>query len=258
MIVSVRFLTSLMSRIQRFQSTPELNNLSFDIPIPDFDDRINEQTKDSSSCRSPILDQEPFPIVPHQGQVPHITSETMHKLLSNEYDDLFTKVFTIDCRFSYEYSGGHIMNAININDPVVLKTLFFEVIQKNVVLVFHCEFSQCRGPEMASFFRNIDRNMNENHYPQLHYPHIYILEGGFCEFSRHYSEDIEGKYVRMLDGIARSTGALIASNTAFRENFARAKHSLTFEKELNEKNDCQIDPRILSPKIAKRQRMTSA
>jgi M-phase inducer tyrosine phosphatase len=167
-------------------------------------------------------------------------------------------VYTIDCRFPYEYSGGHIINAININDPVILQKIFFGVIQTNVALIFHCEFSQCRGPEMASFFRKIDRNMNEGNYPKLHYPHVYILEGGFCEFSRSYSQHIEGEYVRMLDGTARSTGALIASNTAFRENFARAKHSLAFDNEANEVKDYQLDPRALSPKIAKRRRMTSA
>jgi hypothetical protein len=110
---------------------------------------------------------------------------------------------------------------------------------------------------MASFFRNIDRNMNEDNYPQLHYPHVYILKGGFSEFSKVHSDHIVGEYVRMLDGRARSTGELVAANSAFKERIVRAKEELEGEK-IGSSENCQSDPKLLSPKQMKRRRMTAA
>ena len=59
----------------------------------------------------------------------------------------------VDCRFDYEYQGGHIKTAININDPAQMKEFFLkdrETIERlmSTVIIFHCEFSQKRGPEM--------------------------------------------------------------------------------------------------------------
>jgi len=59
----------------------------------------------------------------------------------------------IDCRFDYEYQGGHINNAINITDPEVMKDFFLKdraTIERlmQTVVIFHCEFSQKRGPAM--------------------------------------------------------------------------------------------------------------
>ncbi|XP_041116932.1 M-phase inducer phosphatase 1-like [Polyodon spathula] len=48
------------------------------------------------------------------------------------------------------------------------------------LLIFHCEFSSERGPRLCRFLRKIDRNLNV--YPQLFYPEMYILKGGYKEF----------------------------------------------------------------------------
>lgn len=52
--------------------------------------------------------------------------------------------------------------------------------EKRVLLVFHCEFSSERGPRMCRFVRERDRDLNE--YPNLHYPELYILKGGYKDF----------------------------------------------------------------------------
>lgn len=49
-------------------------------------------------------------------------------------------------------------------------------------IVFHCEFSQARGPKMYDLFRNFDRELNFLQYPKLHYPEIFLLEGGYSVF----------------------------------------------------------------------------
>ena len=59
----------------------------------------------------------------------------------------------IDCRYPYEFEGGHVRGAVNIWDREELKETYFlaprhpEEGQRSVI-VFHCEFSSKRGPDM--------------------------------------------------------------------------------------------------------------
>ena len=50
------------------------------------------------------------------------------------------------------------------------------------VLIFHCEFSSERGPNMYRFLRDQDRELNKDSYPRLVYHEIYVLEGGYKAF----------------------------------------------------------------------------
>ncbi|CAG5120266.1 unnamed protein product, partial [Candidula unifasciata] len=81
-----------------------------------------------------------------------ITPETLSRLMANEFSDIIEEYHIIDCRYPYEYQGGHIQNALNIytKDDVIekyLKTpLFSKDPSKRMILVFHCEFSSERGP----------------------------------------------------------------------------------------------------------------
>ncbi len=46
------------------------------------------------------------------------------------------------------------------------------------------------------YFRSEDRNIHEKSYPELHYPEIYLLEGGykaFHEYSKVGIEDLSKK-----------------------------------------------------------------
>jgi rhodanese-related sulfurtransferase len=95
----------------------------------------------------------------------------------------------IDCRYPFEYQGGHIKSAQNITTVDVIEKMFFKYPQsKKIVIVFHCEYSIQRAPQMyflltrCLHFRSTDRNMNQLDYPKLFYPDIYILKGGYREF----------------------------------------------------------------------------
>lgn len=61
------------------------------------------------------------------------------------------------------------------------------------------------NPSISSFrlrfFRSEDRAIHEKSYPQLHYPEIYLLEGGYKAFFE-YSKDfcVPNQYRTMLDG----------------------------------------------------------
>lgn len=67
------------------------------------------------------------------------------------------------------------------------------------VIIFHCEFSQHRGPKMYRALREIDRRLHIDFYPQLFYNEIYLLEGGFKDFYSKYPQLCEGTYVPMAD-----------------------------------------------------------
>lgn len=85
--------------------------------------------------------------------IPQHTHIQLAKLLKNEYSDVVDTYTVIDCRYPYEYNGGHIRGAINIWEKETLLDKFFnspvhpcEV--ERTIFIFHCEFSSKRGPDM--------------------------------------------------------------------------------------------------------------
>ena len=53
---------------------------------------------------------------------------------------------------------------------------------KPPIIIFHCEFSQKRGPRALRALRNLDRTLNHTCWPNLYYPEVYILENGYKNF----------------------------------------------------------------------------
>ncbi|XP_039692124.1 M-phase inducer phosphatase 3 isoform X8 [Pteropus medius] len=96
----------------------------------------------------------------------YINPETVAALLLGKFQGLIEKFYIIDCRYPYEYLGGHI--------------------QKRIIIVFYCEFSSERGPRMCRSLREEDRALNQ--YPALYYPELYILKGGYRDFFPEYKE----------------------------------------------------------------------
>jgi hypothetical protein len=50
---------------------------------------------------------------------------------------------------------------------------------ERVCVVFHCEFSSQRGPALYRALRSWDRDVHTDCYPQLYYPELYLLKGGY-------------------------------------------------------------------------------
>ncbi|KAB0802206.1 hypothetical protein PPYR_04392 [Photinus pyralis] len=114
-----------------------------------------------------------------------ISVTTMSQLLKGDFSHDLT--FTIiDCRYPYEFTGGHISGAINLyTQTMIIENLLNKTVidkDKRYVLIFHCEFSSSRAPSMCRFLRNFDRKLNEESYPNLSYPEMYLLEGGYKNF----------------------------------------------------------------------------
>uniref|UniRef100_A0A2K6GB69 M-phase inducer phosphatase n=1 Tax=Propithecus coquereli TaxID=379532 RepID=A0A2K6GB69_PROCO len=116
----------------------------------------------------------------------YISPETMVALLMGKFSNIVEKFMIVDCRYPYEYEGGHIKTAVNLplerdaeafllQSPIVPCSL-----DKRIILIFHCEFSSERGPRMCRFIRERDRAAND--YPSLYYPEMYVLKGGYKEF----------------------------------------------------------------------------
>lgn len=216
------------------------------------------------------------------------------KIQENTLSLVSESFILIDCRFRYEFEGGHIAGATNINDPNVIKLLFFDneemfgdskflkffkefsgrtidlelalklisqfkasqstrfdlpsyhsVFQnktepeiehisdpmrtfcsdsnsqsnrreycfddslsllnpkkKSLVIVFYCEYSSQRAPDMWRFLRSTDRAVNQ--YPYLHYNNIYLLKGGYHNFVKEFPDfcisfKSDQLYIKMWD-----------------------------------------------------------
>ena len=127
------------------------------------------------------------------GTVPQ--QQPNNALFSNATNNADTQYVIIDCRYPYEYDGGHIAGALNLYTKDQVNDFLKEYHNNypvtngnkknqhpNTVLIFHCEFSSERGPKMARFLRSQDRILNAEKYPLLSFPEIYIAEGGYKDF----------------------------------------------------------------------------
>eukprot|EP01112_Ceratiomyxa_fruticulosa_P004096 TRINITY_DN1444_c0_g2_i1.p1 TRINITY_DN1444_c0_g2~~TRINITY_DN1444_c0_g2_i1.p1 ORF type:complete len:436 (+),score=75.08 TRINITY_DN1444_c0_g2_i1:289-1596(+) len=125
---------------------------------------------------------------------------TVASLIDGAYKDYYSSVYIIDCRFPYEYEGGHIRGAINLCENE-LKKRFIDhpLTEGRICLIFHCEFSSKRAPSCYRLLRGLDRKVNYQDYPKLYYNDIYLLEGGYKRFFEEYSSHCEGGYVLMRD-----------------------------------------------------------
>uniref|UniRef100_A0A8C3TRT1 M-phase inducer phosphatase n=1 Tax=Catharus ustulatus TaxID=91951 RepID=A0A8C3TRT1_CATUS len=143
----------------------------------------DSQLEFSQSC---LLQSYLFDTVDGKHQdLKYIDSEMIVSVLTGKFESFIKQCVIIDCRYPYEYEGGHIKGAINLHmEEEVQNFLLKKPIQpsenKRVIVVFHCEFSSERGPRMCRFVREQDRLSNE--YPNLHYPELYVLKGGYKDF----------------------------------------------------------------------------
>jgi len=81
-----------------------------------------------------------------------IKKSVLTDVLDKKYTGHYDEHIIVDCRFGYEYQGGHVEGAININTTEALEKEFFtEPRTGNTLVIFHCEFSACRAPRMYAY-----------------------------------------------------------------------------------------------------------
>lgn len=157
--------------------------------------------------------------------IPRISKETLLEVLDGKYADRFDQKMIIDCRFEYEYEGGHVDGAVNHNDKELLASQLFQTpMTGRTLLVFHCEYSAHRAPLMARHVRSEDRTANAEHYPRLTYPDVYILEGGYSAFfADHRERCYPPAYVEMSDANHQRTCEREMGRLKQRKGFNRAQ-----------------------------------
>lgn len=132
----------------------------------------------------------------------YISPEMMVAVLTGQFSSLIESCVIVDCRYPYEYEGGHIKGAVNlpmeqdVEEFLLKKPIVPFDTSKRVIVIFHCEFSSERGPRMCRFVREKDRACNE--YPHLHYPELYVLKGGYREFFPQYQTHCEPQDYRPM------------------------------------------------------------
>jgi M-phase inducer tyrosine phosphatase len=179
--------------------------------------------------------------------IPRISQATLLEVLDGKYSQDFDQKMIIDCRFEYEYDGGHIDGAVNYNDKELLaKQLFQTPMSGRTLIVFHCEYSAHRAPLMARHIRSEDRTANAEHYPRLTYPEVYILDGGYSGFyAEHRGRCSPQEYIEMSDERHQRTCEREMGRLKARKPFGRAQTFAAF----GERQRCVRElPTIKEPK----------
>lgn len=176
------------------------HRLTHTIPEQDIDVTTNTSTPGLDNIRRPPSIEVPCFVPDNRpGQFPHIDSTTLLELLGGRFTAKFDDVIVVDCRFKYEFDGGHIDGAVNCSDTDRLMDLF-EFPKTRAALILHCEYSTYRAPAMAKSVRQMDRKINIHTYPDLTYPDVYILNGGYnAFFHQKKSSCTPQNYVRMSE-----------------------------------------------------------
>lgn len=136
-----------------------------------------------------------------------ISVDTVNEILNG----IASSFKIIDCRFDYEYKGGHIKTGININTTDQMDSFYKE--NTTTILIFHCEYSSIRAPRMARYLRNIDRKYND--YPDLKFPEIYIMEGGYKLFYEKFNASCTPMHYTSMDDANESVNCYDHLNKRF-------------------------------------------
>jgi len=71
---------------------------------------------------------------------------------------------------------------------------YAEVVDSSPIIILYCEFTSKRAPAMyplalplliplrIQLIRELDRRLNHDNFPDLHFPQIYLLEGGYKKY----------------------------------------------------------------------------
>ena len=207
-----------------------IKNFRNDDDIDDFDDcfsigvRMQRMEQENASGRTTqSVTSIPSEIDASQGGIPMIDSNAVKKLLLEDENG----VVLIDCRYFYEYRNGRISSSHNVVFPDDCQRGFIIARDKllncanhrnsekrDLVYVFYDDGEanamamHHRATQLFRHIRNLDRLDNMHTYPNLCFPNMFVLKGGFKAFiessrDREWEDDhrifYEGSFVSMDD-----------------------------------------------------------
>ena len=167
------------------------------LPTPDFD--LWDSGVEHPAIIRTCVSEGDLPQVGSMSSDPFstITAEELSRLLTDPMSHSFDRIIILDARFRYEFRGGRITGARNVRTRADIADIYERFRGENVCIVFHCEFSHNRGPTLMRLFRDYDRRQNGGRYPELCYPNILLLEGGYSNFYAQFRELCQGEYIPM-------------------------------------------------------------
>eukprot|EP01105_Mastigella_eilhardi_P020422 TRINITY_DN4864_c0_g1_i1.p2 TRINITY_DN4864_c0_g1~~TRINITY_DN4864_c0_g1_i1.p2 ORF type:complete len:163 (+),score=48.02 TRINITY_DN4864_c0_g1_i1:276-764(+) len=137
-------------------------------------------------------------LAPGSPPMSSITCEQLAQLLLLQEEEgrcgTSREVLVVDCRFPFEYEGGHVRGAVNLFTEAHVRDYFFFGGAASVArvaagpyltVVLYCEFSSHRAPKCAQYLRSLDRKLNLLRYPLVSYPRVLLLRGGYSSFFKH-------------------------------------------------------------------------
>jgi rhodanese-related sulfurtransferase len=80
----------------------------------------------------------------------HIDGPVLEDILQGWYNSCFDHRFIVDCRFAYEYQGGHIQGAENCWTEEMAHMFLFckPPLKSRNIVVLYCEYSESRAQRM--------------------------------------------------------------------------------------------------------------
>eukprot|EP00471_Norrisiella_sphaerica_P005689 CAMPEP_0184490312 /NCGR_PEP_ID=MMETSP0113_2-20130426/17549_1 /TAXON_ID=91329 /ORGANISM="Norrisiella sphaerica, Strain BC52" /LENGTH=392 /DNA_ID=CAMNT_0026874125 /DNA_START=37 /DNA_END=1215 /DNA_ORIENTATION=+ len=121
-----------------------------------------------------------------------ISTNTVVDIIRGKYKEMISDYVIVDCRFDYEFEGGHIQGALNLYRKEDIKRFYQRIHEQSAganstnggrrAVIFHCEFSQLRGPTLCKYFRSLDRAANGSRYPLLDIEEVHVMRGGYRTF----------------------------------------------------------------------------
>ena len=206
-----------------------IKNFRNDDDIDDFDDcfsigvRMQRMEEYASGRATQSVTSIPSEVDASQGGIPIIDSNAVKKLLLEDENG----VVLIDCRYFYEYRNGRISSSHNVVFPDDCQRGFIIARDKllncanhrnsekrDLVYVFYDDGEanamamHHRATQLFRHIRNLDRLDNMRTYPNLCFPNMFVLKGGFKAFiessrDREWEDDhrifYEGSFVSMDD-----------------------------------------------------------
>ena len=183
------------------------------VATPNFDVLQNEILYDEPDGKRHLV---PYKVDEKGVLVSVDTVASVVKDFAGKFADRYDSYVILDCRYGYEYAGGHIAGAVNITVPGVVRhvenLLFGEgcPFTQNTLVIVHCEFSSKRGPKVVSLVKALDKMYHPRSYLERpYYAHVYLMEGGYKKFY----EKFAGLESECFSPAPRYTGMFTSTDT---------------------------------------------
>lgn len=131
---------------------------------------------------------------PFSKEFQRIDHETFKKIFDGYNGS--DKFVIVDCRTEREFNGGHIKGAVNYHpDYANYPELYGKTYSPDTLYIFHCEFSQYRGPKGIRLIKRLHKE-SANHEKPIN---AFVLDGGYSAFWPDNRSYCDGGYRSEMD-----------------------------------------------------------